>query len=312
VLRDRGLLVARPPRLWGERVLAADSALPDEVLEIHTAVRIAWRNVVLVSEPNATTRVGPFAVDPWVSSVKRLILPLLAGSTNKFVRAPAEFHATPEERMALQARLPRVVGAALTKKVLDALEARDIPVALRLVAPLRRAAIWHAATRHPVGSIIAVLRTLGRRVLQLNSPCGPVVVLTGESPHTASLALALVQGDRLVFTSVIQRPWPLSTVAAMVGALRDRLDSSRQRLVLYDETSQDAEARRTSLLTPPDLTIEIRGAILSSQLGYRGRDGARAVLSLNEPAADREQYARALIISAFIQKNISRNMRPVG
>ena len=43
-LRDRGLLVARPPRLCGERVLAADSASPDEVLVYHTPVGIAWRH----------------------------------------------------------------------------------------------------------------------------------------------------------------------------------------------------------------------------------------------------------------------------
>src|SRR5689334_10473826 len=88
VLRDRGLLVARPPRLWGERVLAADSALSDDVLEIHTAVRLTWRNVLLATKPNATTRFGPFAIDPWISIVKRVLLPLLAGSTDKFVRAP--------------------------------------------------------------------------------------------------------------------------------------------------------------------------------------------------------------------------------
>jgi hypothetical protein len=309
VLRDRGLLVARPPRVWGERVLAADSALSEDVLEIHTAVRIAWRNVVLVAAPKATTRVGPFAVDPWVSIVKRIILPLLAGSTGKFVRAPAEFDATPEERTALEARLPRVVGAALTSTLLDALDARDIPRALELVVPLRRAAMWHAASRHPIGSITSVLRTLGRRVLQLNSPCGPVVVLTGESPHTANLALALVRGDRLVFTSVVQRPWPPSTVAAIVGALRDRLDSSRQRVVLYDATSDGALPSRRDLITRPDLTIEVRGASASGRAAASGRDDATAVLSWSDSAADRAQNARALIIRAFMRKNLSSDLQ---
>jgi hypothetical protein len=309
VLRDRGLLVARPPRLWGERVLAADSALSDDVLEIHTAVRIAWRNVVLVAEPKATTRVGPFAIDPWVSIVKRIILPLLAGSTDKFVRAPAEFHATSEERTALQSRLPRVIGAALTSTVLEALDARDIPLALRLVVPLRRAAMWRAASRHPVGSIASVLRTLGRRALQLNSPCGPVVVLTGESPHTANLALALVRGDRLVFTSVVQRPWPPSTVAAIVGALRDRLDSSRQRVVLYDASSDGALPGRRVLITRPDLTIEVRGATASGRAAAGGRDGATAVLSWSDSAADRAQNARALIIRAFMRKNLASDLQ---
>ena len=309
VLRNRGLLVARPPRVWGERVLAADSALSEDVLEIHTAVRIAWRNVVLVAEPKAMMRVGPFAVDPWVSIVKRIILPLLAGSTDKFTRAPAEFHVTAEERIALQAQLPRVVGAALTSAVLEALDARDIPLALRLVAPLRRAAMWHAASRHPIGSVTSVLRTLGRRVLQLNSPCGPVVVLTGESPHAANLALALVRGDRLVFTSVVQRPWPPSTVAAIVGALRDRLDSSRQRVVLYDASGDSALPGRRVLITRPDLTIEVRGASASERAAASGRDDTTAVLSWSDSSADRAHDARALIIRAFMRKNLSSDLQ---
>jgi len=308
VLRDRGLLVARPPRLWGDRVLAADSAPSDDVLEIHTVVRIAWRNVVLVAEPKATMRVGPFAIDPWVSIVKRIILPLLAGSTDKFVRAPAEFHATPEERVALQARLPRVIGATLTSTVLEALDQRDIPRALGLVVPLRRAAMWQAASRRPLGSIISVLRGFGRRALQLNSPCGPVVVLTGESPHTANLALALTRGDRLVFTSVVQRPWPPSAVAAILGAFRDRLDSSRQRLVLYDATSDGARPGRV-LVTRPDLTIEVRGASATGRAAAGERDDATAVLSWSDSSADRAQYARALIIRAFMRKNLSRDLQ---
>ncbi|HSU94752.1 MAG TPA: hypothetical protein VLI43_13670, partial [Gemmatimonadaceae bacterium] len=108
--------------------------------------------------------------------------------------------------------------------------------------------------------------------------------------------------------SVVQRPWPPSAVAAILGAFRDRLDSSRQRLVLYDATSDGARPGRV-LVTRPDLTIEVRGASATGRAAAGERDDATAVLSWSDSSADRAQYARALIIRAFMRKNLSRDLQ---
>jgi hypothetical protein len=270
VLEASGLRVGRPPRLWGERVIATlDGPTPD-MLEVHAVPALAWTGSVLADLPIPSERVGPFAIDPWVSFVKRIMMPLLSGASGRLREEPSRFVVDHAEYDAARRRLPPLAGASLAASLLDAVAARDIAGAERLAPALRRALAVRGPVRHPVAALSLFARALRRKLAQPFSPCAPIVaVVAPPTVDRDAIVRAIAEGDRLIFTRCVVRSWgtprpvgaPYTSqphtapgtgmgrhwlrIASHYGrALRtalahDRFASMRQQLVLYDGCALD-------------------------------------------------------------------------
>jgi hypothetical protein len=306
VLRAHGLVVVRPPPLWGERRVAADPDAPDDLLEIHTTTAITWRNTAIVERPEPAGRVGPFAVDPWVGVAKRVVLPLLAGRVRLLRDEPARTALAADERSTAACRLADLMGAGLAGRLLAALAAGDFDALEPLARRARRAVFWRSATRHPMRAASLLCRSLARRIREPLAPCAPIVAVVGGG-EAAALVRQIAHGDRLVFTDLVVRP--RGGGSALGQLLRDRIDSSRQRLVLYADgpagevPNAHAGARcvRGLLRPAPDLTIVV-GVAAAPAAPATGRGGVVTVL----PAVGGDELRRravALIIGAFMVKH---------
>jgi hypothetical protein len=270
VLEESGANVGRPPRLWGERVIALlDGPTPD-MLEVHAVRAFTWNGSILADSPVPSERIGPFAIDPWVSFVKRIIMPLLAGASDRFRGAPSQLALSETEWEIAWERLPPLVGAPLATALLHAVAAGDVSAADRHAPALRRALALRGPTRHPAAALMLFARAVRRKLAQPFSPCAPVVALVAPpAVDREAIVRAIAEGDRLIFTRCVVRTWgaPSRTGALATGRprltrgagtsrhwlriashcahalrttlARDRFASMRQQLVLYDGCALD-------------------------------------------------------------------------
>lgn len=318
VLDARGLAVASPPPLWGERLVAADRDAPAELLEIHTLTRITWRNTALVERPEPSARVGPFAVDPWVSVAKRIVLPLLAGNTPLFAADPRRLTLDEAERRAAARGLATLAGPELGARLLAAVTAADRDAIESLAPRFRRAVLRRSATMHPLRAAGLLWHTLARRLAQPLHPCAPIVAVVGASGADArGLLHAIAEGDRSIFTGLLLRPRSPQGIG-LARALRDRVDSSRQRLVLYDVTPNGrpdeaaaGRARRWHIRSRPDLVLAIGDRAALGHADQSAGGPTVAVLPAGMEIDELRARAVALIIRAFIAKN-QRGAPPPG
>lgn len=272
VLEASGLRVGRPPRLWGERLIASlDGPTPD-MLEVHAIPTLTWTGSVLADRPRPSERVGPFAIDPWVSFVKRVLIPLLAGASSRWRDAPSQLATRASECEAARHRLPPLIGAPLAASLLRAIAARDITAAERQAPAVRRALAVRGPARHPGAALALLTRALRRKLAQPFSPCAPVVaVVAPPAIDRQAILRTIADGDRLIFTRCVVRAWgaparrPVgaggSGAPTRIGAgrhwlrlaahygfalrtalVRDRFASMRQQLVLYDGCALDMVA----------------------------------------------------------------------
>jgi hypothetical protein len=348
-LAEAGFTVAQPPPLWGERLVAAINGESADLMEVHLITEISWRNVLLAASPRPTARTGPFAVDPWAAFAKRVLMPLLAGKAHKLDAEPARLALTPEERTAAGRALPGLADPGVSRRVLDALDSRDYRALAALAPALGRTLVRRAALRHPVRSARLVTGSVVRRLRQPFNPCAPVVALVGGSPERrAAMVESLRRGDRMIFTDVVvrrlARPEPGPGAAAThwaahwarllalwargiaLGLGRDRIDSSRQRLVVYDgwpAEAADAPARyglasaRGAVLCRrvprPDVLVVLGdGEAASVPCGVGAAPDAGAtdpgapgpdVVRLTADAADPRGIVMARVARAFVRRN---------
>jgi hypothetical protein len=288
VLERHGLVVFRPPRLWGDRIVAAALDPDPDLLEIHVVGAVSWGFANLTGEPEPSMRVGPFAVDPWVRFAKRILLPALAGNIAK-VRTELERSPLNEaEAEAASARLPALVGTPLARAFHQAIQQQRALSIAPLVPRMRRALTRKMWLEKPATALGRVGHAFWRRVRQPFSPCGPVICIVGPAGSgKTAVQEAVCSGDPLVFTRCVAERWatPQSPArtwtqhwvtlvrilarGAVRGLITDRLRSARQQLIVYEGCALDllVDPRRFglrsyagaglcwSLLPRPDLVV---------------------------------------------------------
>jgi len=279
IFSKKGYKVVRPPNIWGERLVAFRSNCGKlESTEIHTVTKLSWFHIVLANYPNPSLYKGNFKVDPWVTFVKRVLLPLLYGDMKRFKRKPQELCLDIFEKEAVNESLPEFCGQKLSNLLLELMEKRDIEGLERLLPRLRRSLLLRSLILNPVHSLIGAFEIIKRKVLQFFMPCTPIVALVGPDGVGKSTILKHVsQNAPNIFTKVIIKHWrpgllpnlgrfirreqpkqgeavPPRRIPGKFHWLRlayyfldfiigyfikDRISSAKQQLVLYDRCALD-------------------------------------------------------------------------
>lgn len=172
---------------------------------------LRWGPSRLVECPDPSGFVDRFAVDPWASFVKRILLHVLVGPTAKFSRAPERLHLDDAECAAASRRLSALVGEGLTIRTLVAVDRGDVGALERLRPRLRLALIRRTFLRRPLAAITGSGEWLSGRVSLLRcSPAMPTVSVVGPDgvgKTTVIAEIARTAKTRLRCTRVEYRHW---------------------------------------------------------------------------------------------------------
>ena len=221
VLQTHGFTVIHPPPLWGERLVAVKDGEWTNVIEIHTMQRLSWRNVVFADYPNGSARKGPFKIDPWASFVKRILIPLLSGGTQKFLKRPCEFSFHEGELEVVSGVLPSFCGEGIAQILCESLTQSSVRAIEALIPELKKSLILRAFIKTPMTSIRLGLGSVWRKVIQPFVPCAPIIALVGpDGVGKSTLIDVLAKGPPSIFTKIIVqhwRPWLLPRLGAFVG-----------------------------------------------------------------------------------------------
>lgn len=279
VFRKRAWRVAYPRSIWGKRVVGVASDETRGMLEVHTLPYLSWRNVILARHPVPTAWIGAFKVDPWVSFAKRVVVPLLAHNVKRFAvpgefsATDQELRAASEHLPHLiGARLAGLLIQAVRTADLEAAvrsigklrqSAMSRSVLLHPIGTLALAV--HSVVRRllqpfsPCAPIIALVGPDGvgksttlRGLEQRNGHVFLDVIVRHWRPNVLP-QLARLAGKEVTrpdadgFLLPRRTPGRLQALRLLYyyldfligGFIRDRIDSSRQRLVLYDRCFLD-------------------------------------------------------------------------
>lgn len=193
ILENAGWRVARPPDIWGRRVLGFGEG---EALELHTVTRVDWRELDLVVTPRPTEMEGPFPVDPWASLVKQVVLPAFAGEVDRAARV-LESHD-------LEAVTASGVNSAVAGRILGTLdESADATDAVRRLTALRKELVRLRWIQDPLAATRSLGRKAATKALPLIRPSGlRVPIAASDDGQLAAILDALDSGRRSVFTAV--------------------------------------------------------------------------------------------------------------
>lgn len=349
--------------------------------------KLSWRSVLFADHPNAVVRKDSFKIDPWVSFVKRVLMPILVGDLQRFMRKSEELIFREGELEAIEKYLPPLCGKALSRAFVRAVQTADLEDIKKVAPKLRRVLIAHALRTRPLASIKTVVYTLWQKIAQPFNTCGPVISVVGpDGVGKSTLTNILLNGDSSIFTKIVIRHWRpsvLPRLGALIGKsdivpgpdgliqprrkpgrfhwfrlgyyfvdfllghfTKDRVDSSRQRVVFYDRCALDmvvdplryglSSTRGTrlfwKLIPKPDMVIllydeperiharkpelpveEIRSQ-LESWLRLAEEGEIDAIIRVDAPPEELARRVKDLVIEAFIEKNggpVSSRTEPI-
>lgn len=296
ICKNHQWIYVKPPDLWGKRLVLFGRDLWKDSLEIHTLTKLSWRGVTLASEPQPTTYIGPFKIDPWVSFLKGFLMILLAGQVERL--SPDEIKkqwASVSNDNVLQFNLKHLFGEKLYHKILQEMSEGEVGSLKNLLPEMRRTLVVRFIKRRPLEFVQGFTVAFWRKLVQVFYPCGPVICIVGESSVKSAVLERMKEEDASVFTGISIRSSLNGPISYCAAFLRDRIESARQRVVIYDLE----RAGNKGLPFNPDLIV-----VLGSHDEYSGPE--RDVKEVYIDTASYEKaltYLRSLIVQAFIKKN---------
>jgi thymidylate kinase len=375
MFREHGLTIVFPPPLWGKRLLALGNKGWSDLVEIHTMEKLSWRNVLFADSPNVSEEKGPFKIDPWVSFLKRVLMPLLAGVFQRLEREPRQLEFLKGELSVVATRLQLLCGKNLSQKFVSEIQARNLKEIEELIISIKRALFWGSLLRAPFSSIGVGINAFWRKILQPFSPCTPVIAVVGPDGVGKSTLVRKLGNQHAFTTEPIVRHWRPSLLPRL-GAfvrkpeilpdpnglikpprkpgrahwlrlayyfidfflghfMRDNVDSSRQRLVLYDRYALDmavdplryglSSSRGTRLfwrlIPKPDLVILLyddperiydrKPELLQEEIDHQLRDWLElaeegqvgAIIRVDAPPDEMAKRVEDLGVGLFVEKN---------
>jgi thymidylate kinase len=195
-----GFLVLEPVKPWGGKWLFAFRQ--DLRLQIDLIPFLFRGPALFVASPHPTRRVGPFAVDPWASFAKRVLMPVLGGGP---LREP--FLGPGEEQVARQ-RCLGIFGGKLTRELFAGLHGQDAPALAAIVSRLRIASVLRASFLHPLRSASLFFPWLRKTLSPYLRRCAPIIAVVGpDGVGKTAVVQALSRNTLDPFCGFIARHW---------------------------------------------------------------------------------------------------------
>lgn len=281
ILTQHQFVYVLPPALWGKRILGIKSLKAEEYIEIHTIKKLIWRSVTLGDLPNIQKKVGPFKIDPWISFVKRILLPFLAGEIERFKHKPNEFCFKEGEREIVSKRIQNLCGKKCSSIIFESIENNNLEKIQNSVSKIQNRFLLYSLCKRPLNSLLAFIKLLYKNFSQPFQPCGPIIAIVGTDGVGKSTVIKniKIKLHNSFFTNVVIRHWrpglipPLNNLYRLkakrinttetflprkepgkfqwlrlcyysfdfiVGNwLKDRIESAKQKVVIYDRCALD-------------------------------------------------------------------------
>jgi hypothetical protein len=210
VLEQRGWRVVTRRRGEHLQCLAFHQSGTSSLI-VNLVAGLQWGCVPLIERPAPTERAGVFKVDPWASFVSRVLLLLLTTPRPDLFKDLARLCPSASEYTAASARLPEILGTALTHRLLNAIQNRGLHGLATISLQVRRALILSSVRRHPLRSLKTAWRWASVGVANVAArPFLPIICIVGPDGVGKSSVLDEVMRQaaaRICCTSIEARHW---------------------------------------------------------------------------------------------------------
>jgi len=278
----------KPPDIWGKRLVCFGSDLWQDALEIHTLTALSLKGIVFVNKPLPTVQKGPCLIDPWAHFVKHLLGPVLSNQLERI----KETHLIEEYTNIVKQGIYAIMGERLGELVLQKLHTLDIQALRGLLPYIKLRIVYRVLFKSPHLFVVGFLKSIWRKLIQIFYPCGPIIEIIGEMSSAKPAIAGIKESGTSIFTDIVIREQHNSFMSMLLASFRSRIDSARQRVVIYIGKAA---------FIKPDLTIIFepspkQESILESK--------TEEMVYLKVPSSKEViDCLHKLIIQAFIKKN---------
>jgi len=114
------------------------------VFELDIGLRWNWGPVILYSQVQDESRLGPFRIDPWATFVKVVLLGSMSGNSRLISRKLSGYSLGNQDRLIIHAHLKHLINEKLAIELLDAVEEHNAAKVCSMVPKLKTQLLGHA------------------------------------------------------------------------------------------------------------------------------------------------------------------------
>lgn len=150
------------------------------ILEIDLIPRYQWSAVCLAVEPVVDKKNKEFKIDVWASFIKRILLQILGGNTQKFIDKPYELALNEEEVPIIAIQLKKLLGNDLADKFIKSILNANLAAIKQLVKTVRKKLFFSELLHHPHRFFLGLCKWFFREIQHyLSPPCIPIIAIVG-------------------------------------------------------------------------------------------------------------------------------------